>query len=72
MRLLPFFPAAGTGKRAAGMGKNRDFGEKMWKKRENHGLTTRGYTFMIKDTYQQPGGTVSPYFPWKGGVKRWR
>ena len=54
------------------MGKNRDFGEKMWKKRENHGLTTRGYTFMIKNTYQQPGGTVSPYFPWKGGVKRWR
>lgn len=66
MRLLPFFPASGEENEAAGMGKNRDFGEKMWKKRENHGLTTRGYTFMIKNTYQQTGGPCPPISRGKG------
>lgn len=67
-----FFPALGAGKRADGMGKNRDFGEMMWKKRENHGLTTWGDTFMIKDTYKESGGPCPPISRGKGAVKRWR
>lgn len=73
MRLLPiFFRLPDREARGTGIGKNRDFAEMMWKKRENHGLTTWGDTFMIKDTYKVPGGPCPPISRGKGAVKRWR
>lgn len=72
MRLLPFFSDGWSGEESRRNGKKPLFCGADVEKEGKPWLDNQGVYLYDKEHISTDRGTESPYFPWKGGVKRWR